>query len=66
MSALDIMIVIVILSWVAGLTMRVAGKLIHILLIVAVGMIVFRVIGAGTGGGNRIGPEALFSGTAYK
>lgn len=60
MSALDIMIVILFLVWLGGLTRRVGGKFIHFLLIIALGMLFFRVIGRGGGGGNRMGPDVLF------
>lgn len=49
MSALDIVIVILILSWIGGVSLNAAGGLIHILLVVALISVIFRVLG-GRGG----------------
>lgn len=53
MSALDIVILILLLSWVGGFSMNVAGSLIHLLLVIALVSVIFRVINGG-GGGKRI------------
>lgn len=44
MSLLDILIVILILSWAGGLTMHVAGSFIHLLLVIALVTLIFRLI----------------------
>jgi hypothetical protein len=54
MSLIDILIVILLLGWVGGFSMHVAGGLIHLLLVIALVMFVVRMIGGGSGGGRRI------------
>jgi hypothetical protein len=44
MSALDIIIIILILSWAGGLTFHVAGSLIHLLLVIALVSLVYRLV----------------------
>lgn len=44
MSALDIVIIILILGWAGGLSFNVAGSLIHLLLVIALVSLIFRVI----------------------
>lgn len=43
MSLLDIVIIILILSWAGGFTLHVAGSLIHLLLVIALVGLIFRV-----------------------
>lgn len=54
MSLIDILIVFLLLSWVGGFSMHVGGGLVHLLLVVALVMFVFRLIGGGSGGGKRV------------
>lgn len=44
MSALDLLIVILILGWAGGLGFHVAGSLIHLLLLIALVTLVFRIV----------------------
>jgi hypothetical protein len=44
MSVLDIVIVILLLSWVGGFSMHVGGGLIHLLLVIALVTLVVRLI----------------------
>ena len=44
MSMLDILIVILLLSWVGGYSFHVAGGLIHLLLVVALVTLIFRLM----------------------
>ena len=44
MSILDIIIILLIISWAGGLSLHVAGSFIHLLLIIAVVVLIFRVI----------------------
>jgi hypothetical protein len=53
MSILDVLIVLVLLGWIGGFSMHVAGGLIHLLLVVALIMFIVRVIG-GRGGGKTV------------
>lgn len=43
MSLLDIVILILILSWAGGLSMHVAGSFIHLLLLIALATLIYRV-----------------------
>lgn len=45
MSLLDIIILILILSWFGGFTLHLGGDLIHLLLVLAVGAFVIRLLG---------------------
>jgi hypothetical protein len=47
MSILDIIIVILVISWLGGFSIHVGGKLIHILLVIAVIVLVLRLLGIG-------------------
>lgn len=44
MSLLDILIVILVLGWIGGLSLRVAGSLIHLLLVVALIVLIVRLL----------------------
>lgn len=44
MSLLDVVILILVLGWIGGLSLHVAGSLIHLLLVVAVVMLIVRLI----------------------
>ena len=44
MSLLDVLIILLIIGWAGGLTMHVAGSFIHLLLVVALIVFIFRVI----------------------
>jgi hypothetical protein len=50
MSVLDILILVLLLSWIGGFTMNVGGGLIHLLLVIALVTFIFRMIGGGSGG----------------
>lgn len=45
MSLLDIVIVLVLLSWLGGFSLHVGGGLIHLLVVIALIMVIFRVAG---------------------
>lgn len=45
MSLLDIVILILIVSWLGGFSLHVGGGLIHILLVIAVIVIIARILG---------------------
>jgi hypothetical protein len=45
MSILDIIIIILVISWLGGSFFRVGGKIIHILLVIAVIILVARLLG---------------------
>jgi len=45
MSVLDIIIILLIISWAGGLSLHIAGGLIHLLLVIAVITLLFRLIG---------------------
>lgn len=45
MSLLDIVIVVLIVSWLGGFSLRVGGGLIHLLLVIAVIVLVARLLG---------------------
>lgn len=45
MSLLDIIIVLLLISWVGGFTLRVGGGLIHLLLIIALVVFIARIFG---------------------
>ena len=44
MGLLDIIILLVILSWLGGFAIRVGGGLIHLLLVIALVMFIFRLV----------------------
>jgi hypothetical protein len=43
MSLLDIVILLVLLSWLGGFSLHVGGGLIHLLIVIALIMVIFRV-----------------------
>jgi hypothetical protein len=45
MGLLDIIIIILIIAWFGGFSLHIAGGLIHILLVIAVIVIIFRLLG---------------------
>jgi len=45
MSILDIIIVVLIIAWLGGFSLKVGGKLIHLLLVIAVIALVLRFLG---------------------
>lgn len=44
MTLLDLIILILVLGWIGGLTMHVAGSLIHLLIVVAVIALIYRIV----------------------
>jgi hypothetical protein len=44
MGLLDIIILILVISWIAGLSFNIAGGFIHLLLVIAIVVLVFRLI----------------------
>ncbi len=48
MSILDILLVILLVAWIGGFSLKIAGGFIHILLIVALVVLVLRLLGVGT------------------
>ncbi len=47
MSILDVIIVLLLLAWIAGFSLKIAGGLIHILLVIALIILVLRLLGVG-------------------
>jgi hypothetical protein len=47
MSVIDLVIVILLLSWIGGYSIHIGGDLIHLLLVVALITLVVRVVGGG-------------------
>lgn len=45
MGLLDIVILLVILSWLGGFSLHVGGGLIHLLIVIALIMLIFRIMG---------------------
>lgn len=45
MSILDIIIIVLIVSWLGGTSLHVAGKLIHLLLVIAIVVFIARLLG---------------------
>lgn len=45
MSLLDIVILLVLLSWIGGFSLHVGGGLIHVLIVIALVMFIFRIAG---------------------
>jgi Family of unknown function (DUF5670) len=45
MSLLDIIIVLLVISWLGGFSLRIGGGLIHILLVIAVIVLIARLMG---------------------
>ncbi len=45
MSLLDIIIVVLVISWLGGFSMKIGGELIHILLVIAVVVFLLRFLG---------------------
>ncbi len=45
MSLLDIIIVILVISWLGGFSLKIGGELIHLLIVVAVLIFVARLLG---------------------
>lgn len=48
MSVLDILLVILLVAWIGGFSLKIAGGLIHILLVLALVVLVLRLLGVGT------------------
>ena len=48
MSILDILLVVLLVAWIGGFSLKIAGGFIHILLIVALVVLVLRLLGVGT------------------
>jgi hypothetical protein len=44
MSVLDIIIILLIIGWAGGLSLHVAGSFIHLLLVIALVVLIFRVV----------------------
>jgi len=49
MSLLDIIILILILAWLGGFSLHIGGDLIHLLIVIAVVILIFRLLGIGRG-----------------
>jgi hypothetical protein len=49
MGLLDVVILLVLLSWVGGFSLHVGGGLIHVLILIALVMVIFRI-----GSGRRV------------
>jgi hypothetical protein len=47
MGLLDIVIIILIIAWLGGFTLHVGGGLIHLLIVIAVIVLIFRLLGNG-------------------
>ncbi len=47
MSLLDVVIVLLLLSWIGGFSLHVGGGLIHLLLVIALITLVFRLVNGG-------------------
>lgn len=47
MGILDIVLVVVIIAWLAGFSLNIAGSLIHLLLILALIILIARLLGLG-------------------
>lgn len=47
MNILDIIIVLLILGWIGGFGFHIAGGLIHLLLVIALIVLIFRLLGVG-------------------
>lgn len=47
MGILDLIIVILLIAWLGGFSMHVAGGLIHILIIIAIVLLIMRLLGIG-------------------
>ena len=45
MSALDIIILILVLGWIGGFGFHIGGSLIHLLLVIALIALIFRLVG---------------------
>ncbi len=45
MNILDIVIAILLISWLGGFSLHIAGGLIHLLLVIAVIVLIFRLLG---------------------
>jgi len=50
MGILDILIIILILAWIGGFSLHVAGGLIHILIVIAIVLLIIRFLGNGRNG----------------
>lgn len=46
MGILDIIIIILVISWLGGFSLKIGGGLIHLLLVIALIVLVFRLLGA--------------------
>lgn len=47
MGILDLIIIILIIAWLGGFSLHVAGGLIHILIVIAIVLLILRLIGRG-------------------
>jgi len=47
MGILDLLIIILILAWLGGFSLHLAGGLIHILIIIAIVLLIIRLLGIG-------------------
>lgn len=47
MTLLDIIILILVLSWLGGISFHIAGSFIHLLLVIAIVVFIFRLLGMG-------------------
>lgn len=51
MGILDLIIIILLVAWLGGFSMHIAGGLIHILIIIAIVLLIIRLLGIGN---NRL------------
>jgi hypothetical protein len=49
MNILDIIILVLIISWIGGFGLGVAGSLVHLLLVIALVVFIFRILGGRSG-----------------
>jgi len=47
MGILDLIIIILVLAWIGGFSVHFAGGLIHILIVIAIILLIFRLLGRG-------------------
>ena len=54
MNILDIIILVLVISWLGGFGLGIAGSLIHLLLVIAVVVLIFRLLGGGRSGSSLV------------
>ncbi len=48
MSILDVVLVVLLVAWIGGFSLKIAGGLIHVLLVIALVILVMRLLGVGS------------------